>query len=260
MAEPQTLGDIIDQLPAPIDRKVPVAITPMQMLQTAVERGADIAMLEKLLTLQERWEANEAKKAFVVALAAFKADPPTVIKNKHAGFESKRTGDKTDYEYATLDQVCGVIAPALSRHGLSHRWETAQHDGRVRVTCILTHELGHSESVALEAGADTTGSKNAIQAIGSAVSYLQRYTLLAITGLAASGQDDDGQRSDQKLDNLNGGAISAEQKDELIALMKETGADTIKFLAYFKVASIDEIPGRRFSNAKALLERKKERR
>src|SRR3546814_6903695 len=109
-----------------------------------------------------------------------------------AGFDSKKTGDRTEYEYATLDAVSAIISASLSEHGLSHRWEVQQLDGgAIRVTCILTHEMGHSERASLQAGADQSGSKNNIQAIGSTVTSLERYTLLAITGLAAKGQDND---------------------------------------------------------------------
>ena len=41
-----------------------VAITPMQMIAQAVAQGADIDKLQKLMDLQERWEANEARKAY----------------------------------------------------------------------------------------------------------------------------------------------------------------------------------------------------
>jgi hypothetical protein len=233
---------------------VPVpAVTPMQMLQLAVEKGASIEMMERLLTLQERWESGEARKAFVVALSAFKAEPPTIVKDKSASFDKGKT---SAYSYARLDQVAAVIGAALSKHGLSSRWETSQADGKIRVTCVLTHAMGHSEKVSLEAGADTSGSKNAIQAIGSAVSYLERYTLLAITGLAASDQDDDGDKGDRS-------AITAEQKDQLIELIKDTNADTRKFLAFVfpkadpPITTLDEIPVARFPDALAALQRKK---
>jgi len=246
--QPESVGDIISALPAP--RRETASVTPPQMLQLAIEKGADVAMLERLMALQERWEANEARKAFVQALSAFKAAPPTVMKNRRAGFDSRKTGDRTEYEYATLDQVCALIGAALSRYGLSYRWETAQGDGKIRVACILTHAMGHTERTELEAGADMSGSKNAIQAIGSTVTYLERYTLLAATGLAAKGQDDDAGAAGFDF-------ITDEQKAALVALIRETGADTKKFLAYIDAPSVDEIPAARFENAKAALERKK---
>lgn len=162
------------------------AITPMDMLQMAVSQNADLDKLEKLMALQERWEANEARKAFAEALTAFKSDPITIDKDKHVKFGN------TEYNHATLGNVCNVIGSALSRHGLSYRWNTDQADGKIKVSCVLMHVKGHSESISLEAVADTSGAKNGIQAIGSTVSYLQRYTLLAITGTATQDQDDDG--------------------------------------------------------------------
>lgn len=223
------------------------AITPMQMLQIAVEQNADLEKLAKLMDLQERWEANEARKAFVAALNAFKVEPPTIIKNKSASF-----GGRTAYDYATLDQVAAVIGAALSAHGLSHRWEI-EHlpENQIRVTCILTHERGHSERVSMQAGPDMSGSKNGIQASGSTVTYLERYTLLAATGLAAKGQDGDGFRDTDP--------ISEAQKAELIALQKEVGADTAAFLKYMGIGSLDALPASKFKDAKAALERKRKK-
>jgi ERF superfamily len=166
-----------------------LAITPMEMLSIAVQQGADLDKLQKLMDLQERWERNEARKAFVAAMAEFKKNPPEITKNKQVSFG--RGDNATSYSHATLDHVTAIVTRALSVHGLTHRWEVEQKEGRIRVTCVLTHQLGHSESVALESSSDTSGSKNSIQAIGSAVTYLQRYTLLSATGLAAKGDDND---------------------------------------------------------------------
>lgn len=161
-------------------------VTPMDLIQLAVGQNADIDKLEKLMNLQLRWEANQAKKAFVAAMNAFKADPPEIIKNKLVAF------GQTSYNYATLDHACKQITEGLSKHDISHRWRIEQNDALIRVTCILTHDLGHSEETTLSAGADMSGSKNAIQGIGSTVTYLERYTLLAATGLAAANTDTDG--------------------------------------------------------------------
>lgn len=166
-----------------------VAVTPMAMLQLAVQNGASVEQLERLMALNERHEANEAKKAFVAALNAFKQNPPEVVKNKQVGF------GKTTYSHATLEDASAIIGAALSQHGISHRWNVEQTEGKVKVTCILTHSMGHSESVSMEAGLDNSGSKNSIQALGSTVSYLQRYTIFASAGLAPKGAasvDDDG--------------------------------------------------------------------
>lgn len=177
-----------------IERDLPAqmtsnAITPMQMIQIAVSKGTDMAQLEKLMDLQMRYEANEARKAYVAAMSAFKANPPEIVKDKSVSFGA----GKTSYKHARLDNASEQIGHALSEHGISHRWEVDQKEGGIiNVSCILTHNMGHSERVSMQATPDTSGSKNSIQAIGSTVSYLQRYTLFAATGLAPKGADDDG--------------------------------------------------------------------
>jgi len=172
--------------PNPYDEQQ--AITPMELLQMAVSKGADIDKLEKLMDLQLRWQREQAKQAFVKAMNAFKADPPQIVKDKLVAFKDVR------YKYANLADVCDQVTGALSKQGISHRWRVVQEkEGLIKVICILTHDLGHSEETEMSAGPDNTGSKNAIQAIASSVKYLQRYTLLAATGLEAGDEDNDGQ-------------------------------------------------------------------
>ena len=173
------------------DTPVPeVAPNPMAMLAHAVQRGTSVEELKGLMELQERWEKNEARKAFVAALNAFKANPPEIFKNKSVSHNGV-----FKYKHASLDNASGAIGRALAEHKISHRWDTEQRDGGViRVTCVLTHEAGHSERTPLEAAPDSSGGKNSIQAVGSTVSYLERYTLLAATRMAEQHQDDDGRQ------------------------------------------------------------------
>ncbi len=231
-------------------KETAVTLTPMDMLQIAVEKGADLDQLQKLMDLQERWEKNEAKKAYDAAMNAFKADPPDISKNKHVEF------GRTIYDHATLDHVCEAINFALSKHGLSHRWavdQGADDSGSwVKVDCIITHTLGHSETVFMKSPPDTSGSKNSIQAIASTVTYLQRYTLLAATGLAAKDSDDDGKAS-------GGGLVSDEQRESLEALAKEAEADVGKFLKYMGVEAFAQIPQAAYVNATKALENKLEK-
>lgn len=188
---------------------VSAPVTPAQMLQIAVEQNADLGKLEKLMELQERWEASQAKKAYHKAMALFREDCPTI--------EKTRTGHNT--KYAGLAETLQTIKGAMSDHGISHGWTTQQADGVISVTCTVTHIDGHSESTSLSAGADSTGSKNSIQAIGSTVSYLQRYTLFALLGLASQEMDTDGV-PDTPEDVLEGIA-AAKTLDELRSRFRE---------------------------------------
>ena len=97
------------------------------------------------------------------------------------------------YKYESLDAPLRQPYPQSWRsHGLSFRWRTDQRDANVFVTCIIAHKDGHYEETTLCAGPDTSGGKKSgIKAMGSTVTYLQRYTLKAAVGVAAS-HDDDG--------------------------------------------------------------------
>ncbi|MFC3640210.1 ERF family protein, partial [Camelimonas fluminis] len=168
--------------PAPM-----VPLTPMAMISQAIAQGADLSMVQQLMDLQDRHDAKLARKEFDAALAAAKSEIPVIRKNRSVSYGQ----GKAAYAHEDLGEVARTVDPVLAQHGLSYRFRPEQRDGRVRVTCILSHVDGHNEESTLEAGADTSGSKNSIQAIGSTVTYLQRYTLKMALGLAAA-EDDDG--------------------------------------------------------------------
>jgi len=214
-------------------------VPPAEMIKQAVAGGADLDKLEKLLTLQERWEANEARKAYHRAMAEFKANPPKIDKDKTVKYKEVK------YTHASLANVVEKITAELSKYGLSASWRT-QQNGKIIVTCKITHVMGHSEETSLGADADTTGSKNSIQAIGSTITYLERYTLLATLGLATYEADDDGVSSEEK--------ITEEQlhilRDEIIA----ANSTEEKLLKFMGLEKIEDMPKSDFNKAKAALE------
>lgn len=199
-------------------------VTPMDMLQMAVSKGADLQQLQQLMDLQERWERNQARKAFNEAFAAFKAEAVTIIKNR-----AVTDGPLKNKRYAELFSVVNAVTPALSKHGLSAAWKlTKDEKDWLEVTCTITHVMGHSESVSMSGPPDTGGAKNAIQARASTITYLERYTLKAACGLAEQEQDDDGRGGDQ-------GGMPEGQIADHIAAMNEC-ADTESLQRAFKVA------------------------
>lgn len=214
--------------------------SPGAMIALAVNGGADLDKIEKLMLLQERWEANEAKKAYVVAMAAFKANPPRIEKTKAVSFGT------TSYSHAVLADAAAIINAALSKHDLSAGWKTTQEGQAITVTCTITHALGHSESTSLTAAPDTSGAKNSIQAIGSTVSYLERYTLFSLTGLASHDMDDDGKKGEARY-------ITQEQSNELHAMIVDNinEAYVATFCKFCKVDTLDDILAANFGKAKA---------
>lgn len=161
------------------------ANSPMGMMMAALQQGANLEQIEKMMDLQERWAKGEAKKAYDAAFAAFKAEGVTILKGRKV-----TDGPLKGKSYAELHDVVNAVTAALSKHGLSSSWKlTRDEKDWLEVTCYLRHTGGHEESVAMGGPPDTGGAKNAIQARASAKTYLERYTLKAILGL--SEQDDD---------------------------------------------------------------------
>ena len=227
-------------------------LTPMDMIDRAVSSGAGIETLEKLMALQERWEANQARKAFDEAMAAAKAEIPTIVKNRVVDFTSQK--GRTNYRHEDLGEIAKTVDPILSRHGLSYRFRTTSAlNEPVTVTCIVSHRMGHSEENTLCAGRDDSGNKNSIQGVGSTITYLQRYTLKAALGLAAS-NDDDGKAAGV---DQGGGFITQDQIKHLTDLAADVGADITRACKYLNITSLSELPASQFARAVRSLEAKR---
>jgi hypothetical protein len=224
----------------PERERLPAVVTPMAMLAKAVEGGADIDILEKLMGLSERWEANQARKAFDEAVASAKAEIPVIVKN----------ASSHNSKYADFAAIARAVDPVLSKHGIRYRFRTQQNEKSISVTCVLTHKDGHAEENTLTGPVDATVGKNAIQAIGSTLTYLQRYSLVQALGLAAS-KDDDGAEA------ITGRLISPSQLAQLNELADEVNADKIKFCKYLRVESLSQIKDKDFDHAMRLLEAKR---
>ena len=223
-----------------VENKSNLPVTPSDMLQIAVEQGADLDKLEKLMELQEIWEASQAKKVYISAMAKFKSSCPPIQKTKKGH----------NCLYSGLAESIETIKPSLSENGLSHSWNTEQSESMIKVTCIITHEGGHQESTSLKSTPETSGSKNSIQSIGSAVSYLERYTLFAILGLASSDQDTDG----KDPGNNQPVFISEEQIEDLKKASIVAGVDEHYICKKAQIPSLDRLLTSRFEAAKMYLQ------
>ena len=174
---------IISQEPQPV----------MNLLEIAMKSSeVDLDKMDKIMQMYERFQAKEAEKSYYKAMNLFQSNKPDLIKSAKVDYASK--AGRVQYSYNPLPKIQKKIDPVLSDVGLSYKWKQESNDNKIKITCIVSHVDGYFEETWLEAGHDTTGSKNAIQAIGSTVTYLKRYTLENALGLS-SGVDDDGAAS-----------------------------------------------------------------
>lgn len=197
--------------------------TPADLVALAISSGADLDRIERLMQMKLEWEREEARKAFDDDMARAKLSPPTIKKDKHVRFETKN--GRTDYWHASIGTVVEAVVGWLAEHGFSHRWVTEQSGNKIRVTCVIKHRLGHTESTTLEASHDQSGGKNDIQAMVSAKSYLERHTLTAATGLATHDQEDDDGRSAGIKGEVVAEAIAQDMLNKLLEDLSKTTTD-----------------------------------
>lgn len=237
------MSEIYTPIQQPSQMEV-VPANPMAIISAAIERGVSPENLEKLLTLQERWETNQSRKLFISAMALAKPKFGSVLK-KADGYDKR-------YKYETLPDVIAAVDGPLGENGLTYDWITEDLEGgRIRVTCVLTHESGYSRSNSLSGHPDDTAAPkanmNAYQRLGGAVTYLQRYTLKAALGIAASEDTDGGEPlPDSPL-------IDAEQFRYLQDLIEKAGADEKKMLTFLKREELKDLNQKNYKWAEDML-------
>lgn len=209
--EPIEQGQLVESgyaMPAPAEpTTAPVA---ERMLMMAMQQNLPIESMERYVALFERQQAEQARRAFAAALAAAKAEMPVIYKDREVKQTAKEAGKAApSYRHATLANITQTVNPVLGRHGLALTWATSQETfetetggtaQRIHVTATLIHREGHSQSISMMAAPDKTGAKSDVQAVGSTITYLERYTYCALIGIAAQEPEleDDGGKGEER--------------------------------------------------------------
>lgn len=208
--------------------------------RAAADPATDVDKLERLLGMYERITARSAQAEFTTALAEMQPGLPVI---GHKGEILNKAGNVVS-TYARWEDINDAIRPVLAEHGfaLSFRIGRAD-DGRPSVTGVLSHRAGHREETTMTLPVDDSGFKNAIQSVGSSVSYGKRYTTLALLNITSRGEDDDGRTAG------SGEPISEEQRDELLDFIERHEFHVDKFCRYFRVKSVGELPAKDLKRA-----------
>lgn len=207
--------------------------------RAAADPNTDVSKLERLLAMYERIKASEAQSAFTEALIAAQQEIPAIpergkILNRGGGVQST---------YALWEDMNDILRPILARHGLALSFRTGREDGKITVTGVLRHKLGHKDETTIYLPADTSGSKNDVQGVGSSTSYGKRYTTQALLNMTSRGEDDDGQKGGAS------GKITEAQAKELIAACAANKAPLAKFCDFMKVENVQDIAVKDFDRA-----------
>ena len=224
----------------------------MDLLARAVEAGASVEALERLVALKERVDRERARRAFFEALTRAQDEMPEVPKARTAHIAT-RSGVSYSYRYAALEDITRVIRPILARHGLSYAWDVAQGDGTLIVTCVLRHVDGHEERASFPVPVDSGARMSAAQANGAALTYGRRQSLVAVLGLTTADEDIDGAG-----DIPDNNRITPQQAADLDALIDEVGADRQRFLAWAGVERLEDLTPSKYQAAVRMLERRRQ--
>jgi ERF superfamily len=164
-----------------------------RLIAQAIERGLPVESLERLLAMRERLKAERAREAFFDALTRFQSECPVIPKVALVFYEGKLR-----YRYAPLGKIIEVVAPLLTKHGLSYSFDTAfkANPPAQIVTCTVHHVAGHSQTSTFRSPIDPKAHMNEVQKSGSSLTYGKRYALSNALGIVAD-EDDDGRGSGQ---------------------------------------------------------------
>lgn len=197
MAEVAEKTEIVTVSPAP-----PLAMSESAAIIQVIERAAmnpnvDIDKMERLLQMQERIMDRNAKAAYAADLARMQPNLPVITERGKIVVLDKVTKDVIHSTgYALWEDINEAIKPVLAEHGFALSFRTGLGpDGKITVTGILSHREGHQEETTMALPHDSTGSKNAVQAVGSSTSYGKRYTASALLNITSRGEDDDAEQA-----------------------------------------------------------------
>jgi len=213
---------------------------PSKLIELALNKGADLDKVEKVLALQERWQANEAKKVYNDAMVNVHKDMPVVAKSLK--------NDQTRSKYASLDDIICKTKEVYTAQGFSisfYEGETplAEH---IRICADVIHRLGHKETYHFDVPLDGKGIKGnanmtAIHAKASSTSYARRYLMCMIWNIP-TGDDNDGQTASvEQIDN--------KEMSQVMDFIDEKGVDIKKFCDAFGINEVCELPKSKFTQA-----------
>lgn len=201
-----------------------------------------VERIDKLLTMQREAIEWQAKMMYQKAIADLQAELPSV--------ERKARGNNS--MYAKFEHIVEGIKPAMAMHGFSitHRIKSCLPEsgsqGKVTVTAVLSHSMGHSETLSLDLPIDDTGNKNSVQGVGSTIEYGRRYTTNALLGIATHGADNDG----GSPRNQGGGKqLTQKQVKRIVDAINAAGITQQQFMVQAGIGAIHELNPRQIEQA-----------
>jgi len=181
-----------------VQRVQEVAIAPREVVDInslmvhAVQSG-NIETMERVMAIRRELKAEAAKEAYFAALSAFQSECPIIKKTKGV----KDRSGSTRYHYAPLDMIVRIVAPLLTKHGLSYAIESAViglgEESALEAVCKVYHEAGHMESSRFSVPILAPEFMSKPQTFGAASTFAKRYAFVNALGILTGDEDNDAQ-------------------------------------------------------------------
>jgi hypothetical protein len=166
------------------------------LIGQAIEKGASVETMERLLAMRRDLKAEFAKEQFDNAMAKFQGDCPVIKKTKAGG---RTKAGVVAYYYAPLDVIVAQTKYLIKNNGLSYQIKTETSEGKVKVTCVAKHFAGHYEESTVEIPLGTkTDIMSESQRVAAAITFAKRYAFCNAFGILTGDEDTDGPKDSPK--------------------------------------------------------------
>lgn len=186
------------------------------LLSQAVEKGVPVETMERLLAMRKEINKENAKAAYVKALAQFQKDCPEIKKTKKV---MNKDGQTVRYMYAPLEDIISGIKELLAKQELSYTWDVEHSEKGLTAIAKITHSMGHSETSKFQVPIDTGGFMTAPQKSASALTFAKRYSLCNALGISTGDEDDDANTAGKEPD-------AKSEKSKIILLLRRLDKPT----------------------------------
>lgn len=163
--------------------------SPEALISLAIQTGANVDTLERLMAMRDKLKAEQAKKDFDDAMVVFQAEIPTIQKTKIV----KTNSGVIAYKYAPLESIVEQVKKHLADNGFSYSTEIERTAAGVKATCIAKHVGGHQERSSLEVPfGNKTQVMSDTQVTAAAGTFAKRYAFCNVFGIMTGDEDTDG--------------------------------------------------------------------
>jgi hypothetical protein len=191
--EVATAAPVVPALPEGATKSASLIDIMAPVLAALLQReNPNMDAVDRAMAMAERLEFARREQEFKQAFAVMWPKLPQIAKKGDASL-----GGKGGYKYVREEDVMEECKPIMEDHGFGLSAQPVEQDlktGTLTMEVELIFRNGFSKRARMSGYADAGPGRNALQAMGSAQTYLTKYLTKGLLALVQRGADDDGNR------------------------------------------------------------------